>query len=84
MVEQPNHPHTTKVTSTMNRTRFVPLVASAVIFVAGLALGAGKTEADTSAANTASKILLTAGFLGFVIALIVLAVSYLRTRRTTT
>lgn len=68
----------------MNRTRFAPLVASAVIFVAGLALGAGKTEADTSAANTASKILLTVGLLGFVIALIVLVVSYLRTRRATT
>jgi hypothetical protein len=68
----------------MNRTRFAPLVASVLIFVAGLALGAGKTEGDTSAANTASKILLTVGLLGFVIALIALGVSYLRTRRATT
>ncbi len=68
----------------MNRTRFAPLVAFAMISVAGLALGAGKTEADTSAANTASKILLTVGLLGFVIALLVLGVSYLRTRRATT
>lgn len=67
----------------MNRTRFAPLVASAVLFAAGLVLGAGKTEQDTSAANTASKILLTVGFLGFVVALIVLAVTFLRTRRTT-
>ena len=41
------------------RTRSVLpyLVASAVIFVTGLVLGAGKSSDDTSAANTASKIL---------------------------
>ena len=66
----------------MNRSRFAPLVASVVVFAAGLALGAGKTEDDTSAANTASKILLTLGLLAFVVALVVLAVSYLRSRRT--
>ena len=67
----------------MNRSRFAPLIASVVIFAAGLALGAGKTEDDTSAANTASKILLTVGLVAIVVALIVLAVSYLRSRRTT-
>ena len=66
----------------MTRNRFAPLVASVVLFAAGLALGAGKTEDDTSAANTASKILLTVGLVAFVVALIVLAVSYLRSRRT--
>lgn len=67
----------------MNRTRFAPLAASIVLFAAGLALGAGKTEDDTSAANTVSKILLTVGMLAFVVALIVLAVAHLRSRRTT-
>ena len=67
----------------MNRHRFAPLIASVVIFAVGLALGAGKAEDDTSAANTASKILLTVGLLAFVVALIVLAVSYLRSRRVT-
>lgn len=67
----------------MHRNRFAPLIASLVIFAAGLALGAGKAEGDTSAANTASKILLTVGLLAFVVALIVLAVTYLRSRRAT-
>ena len=51
----------------MNRrsyTRYI--IASAVLFVAGLALGAGKSSEDTSAANTASKFLLAIGLLAFV------------------
>lgn len=67
----------------MNRNRFAPLIASVVVFAVGLALGAGKTEDDTSAANTASKILLTVGLLAFVVALIVLFVSHVRSRRAT-
>jgi uncharacterized membrane protein len=68
----------------MNRTRFAPLIISAVIFASGLALGAGKDEKDTSFANTASKVLLTLGLVAFVVALVVLAVSYWRSRRTAT
>ncbi len=60
--------------------RFTPLVVSFVLF--GLALGAGKSEADTSAANTASKTLLTVGMAGIVVSLVVLAVGYLRSRST--
>ena len=45
------------------RTRSVLpyLVASAVIFVTGLVLGAGKSSDDPSVANTASKICLAVG-----------------------
>lgn len=66
----------------MNRIRFTPLVISAVVFVTGLALGAGKAENDTSTANTASKILLTLGLVAFVVSLVVLAVGYRRSRQT--
>jgi hypothetical protein len=48
--------------STRSTRTHLPLVAiSAILFVAGLALGAGRASDDTSAANTASKILLTIG-----------------------
>ncbi len=66
----------------MNRIRFAPVAISAIVFVTGLALGAGKTENDTSAANTASKILLTLGLVAFVVALVVLAIGYRRSRQT--
>jgi len=68
--------------SIMNRTRFAPVIVSAIVFATGLALGAGKTEKDTSMANTASKILLTVGLVAFVVALVVLAVGYRRSRQT--
>lgn len=64
----------------MNRTRFIPLIVSAVVFATGLALGAGKTDDDTSIANTASKVLLTLGLISVVVALVVLAISYRRSR----
>ena len=66
----------------MNRIRFAPVLISAVVFATGLALGAGKTENDTSAANTASKILLTLGLVAFVVSLVVLAIGYRRSRQT--
>ncbi len=43
------------------------VAVSAAIFVAGLVLGAGRSDADTSAANTASKLMLTVGLLALVI-----------------
>ena len=51
------------------RTRSVLpyLVASGVIFVTGLVLGAGKSSDDTSAANTASKILLAVGLIALIV-----------------
>ena len=51
------------------RTRSVVpyLVTSAVIFVTGLVLGAGKSADDTSAANTASKILLAVGLIALIV-----------------
>lgn len=51
----------------MNRRSYVRyIIASAVLFIAGLALGAGKSSEDTSAANTASKILLAIGLLALI------------------
>ena len=67
----------------MIRKRFTPLVLSVVLFTIGLALGAGKAESDTSAANTASKILLTLGMVAAVVSLVVLAVGHLRSGRRT-
>lgn len=66
----------------MIRNRFTALVVSFVLFVVGLALGAGKSEADTSAANTASKVLLTVGMVGIVVSLLLLAIGFVRSRRT--
>lgn len=66
----------------MIRHRFTPLVVSFGLFVLGLALGAGKSEADTSTANSASKVLLTVGMVGIVVSLVLLAVGYVRSRRT--
>lgn len=66
----------------MIRSRFTPLLVSFVLFGLGLALGAGKSEADTSAANTASKVLLTVGMVGIVVSLALLAIGYVCSRRT--
>lgn len=66
----------------MIRNRFTPIVVTLVLLALGLALGAGKSEADTSAANTASKILLTVGMAGIVVSLVVMAVGYVRSRST--
>ncbi|MEZ5323165.1 MAG: hypothetical protein R2698_14020 [Microthrixaceae bacterium] len=62
--------------------RFTPLVVSFVLLVVGIALGAGKSETDASAANTASKILLTVGMVGIVVSLALLAIGYVRSRHT--
>lgn len=64
----------------MNR-RIAPFITAIIIFVIGLALGAGKSAKDTSAANTASKILLAAGFLIFIAALALEAIRRIRSRR---
>ena len=40
------------------------------VFVIGLALGAGKSDTDTSAANTASKFLLPIGLLVIVVSVV--------------
>lgn len=66
----------------MNRTRFTPLIVSAVVFATGLALGAGNGDNDTSIANTASKVLLTLGLISVVVSLVVLAIGYRRSRGT--
>jgi hypothetical protein len=66
----------------MSRRSYVPfIVTSAVLFVAGLALGAGKSSDDTSAANTASKVLLTIGLLALIITAVLEAVGRVRARR---
>jgi hypothetical protein len=52
----------------MSRRSYIPfIITAAVLFVAGLALGAGKSSEDTSLANTASKLLLTVGLLALVV-----------------
>ena len=61
--------------------RIAPFVTAIIIFVVGLAFGAGKSAKDTSAANTASKILLAAGFLIFIAALAIEAIRRIRSRR---
>jgi hypothetical protein len=49
---------------TKSSRTYLPFVAiSVILFVAGLALGAGRASDDTSAANTASKFLLTIGLI---------------------
>ena len=66
----------------MPRIRFVPAIISAIVFATGLAARAGKAETPPSAPNPASKILLTLGLVTFVVAIIVLAVGYRRSRQT--
>ncbi|MEO7591299.1 MAG: hypothetical protein ABI134_08810 [Byssovorax sp.] len=51
----------------MKRRSYIPfIVTAAVLFVAGLVLGAGKSADDTSAANTASKVLLLVGLVALI------------------
>ena len=65
------------------RTRSVLpyLVTSAVIFVTGLILGAGKSSDDTSAANTASKILLAVGLIALIVTGILAVIARRRATR---
>ena len=52
----------------MKRRSYIPfIVISAALFLAGLGLGAGKSSDDTSAANTASKVLLMIGLLALIV-----------------
>ena len=52
----------------MKRRSYIPFIATAaVLFVAGLVLGAGKSSEDTSATNTASKVLLAIGLLALIV-----------------
>lgn len=67
----------------MIRSRFTPLIVSVLVVVVGLVLGAGKTETDTSIANTASKVLLTAGVVAVVVSIVILLVARLRSSRRT-
>ena len=65
----------------MNRRSYLRfIVASAVLFVAGLALGAGKSSEDTSAANTASKFLLMIGLIALLVTVVLEIVSRRRAR----
>jgi len=66
----------------MTRRSYVPfIVVSGLLFVAGLALGAGKSAEDTSLANTASKFLLAVGLLALVITGVLEVVSRRRASR---
>jgi hypothetical protein len=64
----------------MNRRRYGAFVIAALIFLTGLALGAGKSDTDTSLANTMSKVLLSLGFLAFLIAVVLAVVDLRRSR----
>lgn len=69
----------------MNRRSYLCfIIVSAVLFVAGLALGAGKSSEDTSAANTASKFLLAIGLLAFIATVILEVVARRRAHRAST
>jgi hypothetical protein len=68
--------------TTMTRRSYVPfMITSGVLFVAGLPLGAGKSSEDTSAANTASKLLLMIGLLSLVVTGVLELISRRRARR---
>jgi len=68
----------------MNRRSYIPfIVAAGVLFVSGLVLGAGKSSDDTSAVNTASKVLLAVGLLALVITTVLEVVRRRRTHRRT-
>jgi len=68
----------------MNRRSYIPfMITAAVLFVVGLVLGAGKSSDDTSAANTASKLLLAFGLLAFIVSLTLEALGRRRARRRT-
>lgn len=64
----------------MRRSR-IALIAAVITVISGLALGAGKSEADTSIANTASKVLLTIGAVSLFAAAAVIIIGNLRARR---
>lgn len=65
----------------MHRRSYVRfIIASAVLFVAGLVLGAGKSSDDASAANTASKVLLAVGLSALVITAVLEIVGRRRAR----
>ena len=52
----------------MNRRSYIPFIITAgLLFLTGLVLGAGKSSEDTSAANTASKVLLAVGLIALVV-----------------
>ncbi len=66
----------------MTRRSYVPfIITSGVLFIAGLALGAGKSSEDTSAANTASKLLLMIGLLALIVTGVLELVSRRRAHR---
>jgi len=66
----------------MHRRSYIPfIITSAILFAAGLVLGAGKSSEDTSAANTASKLLLTVGLLALLVTTALEIIGRLRARR---
>src|SRR4051794_10387435 len=70
---------------TMKRRSYVPfIVISAMLFVTGLLLGAGKSADDTSAVNTASKLLLSIGLVALLVTALLEMLSRRRARYTTT
>jgi LPXTG cell wall anchor motif len=68
----------------MNRRSYVPfIIIAGLLFVTGLVLGAGKSSEDTSAANTASKVLLAVGLLALVVTAVLEIVRRRRTHNRT-
>jgi membrane protein DedA with SNARE-associated domain len=68
----------------MNRRSYVPFIITAgVLFVTGLVLGAGKSSEDTSAVNTASKMLLAVGLIALVVTAVLEMVRRRRTHKRT-
>jgi heme/copper-type cytochrome/quinol oxidase subunit 2 len=70
----------------MNRSRITslgPIVLGVIFFVVGGILGKDQTSDANTASNTASKIMLTVGFLLVVIGVIALVVRTFRARRST-
>ncbi len=63
----------------MNNPTRLALIAGAIAFLLGLALGKDQGDAET-ARNTASAILLTLGFLVVVVTVVLATVRKLRTR----
>ena len=79
-----NETSTSERPNPMNRRSYIPfIVAAGVLFVSGLVLGAGKSSDDTSAANTASKVLLAVGLLALVITTVLEVVRRRRADRRT-
>ena len=68
----------------MNRRSYVPFIITAgLLFLTGLVLGAGKSSGDTSAANTASKVLLAVGLVALVVTAVLEVVRRRRARTRT-